>query len=89
LNETNSANNGGLVLGGNSTGFIKCTEIDDTRFEPEGAYYKELKLDENPETLCPADGTIHFNGAMGTSLWVVPTISVEEWYMEYGWDKDD
>jgi hypothetical protein len=26
---------------------------------------------------------------MGTSLWVVPTISVEEWYVTYGWDKAD
>lgn len=29
------------------------------------------------------------NGAMGTSIWVVPTMTVEEWYLKYGWDKAD
>jgi hypothetical protein len=56
--------------------FGPCLEIDDERFKEGGEFYAHITDMGDP--WCPLEGNVHYNGLMGTNLFVTPNTDYTE-----------
>jgi hypothetical protein len=55
--------------------FVKCSTIDDSKFQPGGIYYDKFSTETN--WYCPETGNIPYSGFGGTAIWFIPKNSDE------------